>query len=1825
MGFESEPSATAEQSVGDVTPPEAVSLTGVADGSDVDLSWTESTATDIAGYDIYRDGVLIKHITDIGILTYRDPGLPNGSYSYHVVVLDQVGNQSDPSNESIITMDNAGTFNLMVNSDAAGSVLQLKWDTATDILPNEYRIFRGEVDGGIYTEIGRVDGSAQNYNDTNLQNEIVRYYVVIAVDDVGEQTAVSNVASGIPLDTLAPITPLIHTPVKTGELYFTTEARATISGTTEAAAIVDLIVDGQKVQQTSSLTEPKVFSKQLHDFSNSRLSPDGQKLVYEYPYTSSLVLFDFATSLEQTIYASNSHSLLNPQWFSDGERIVFVDNSDVDYSSFVRIYSVKEGSIIDVTDPANSDIWQAKPSPDGTQMVMLGSFDDIGKSGLWLFDLLTGEKTLLREGPTYQFSLEIYQLDSDSIITTGEKADAGGSISWSPDSNSIVYQRYDSVLQNIVISSYSIADDSIEMLVNDPTIRPISPQWSPDGQQIAYIESRSSQLRIHDIDTGVESILLEGDYVDTLDQWTNSGYLQVRRGYEILRITLPGYFEFKDVNLKLGDNEVAAVATDAAGNTSPISDSIVIQRGLGDLADLSVRPEDIVLLPSIPNVNETVSIGITVRNLGLSSSETASFSILAIDPKGQSVQLVAPSLIKGLAPGASQTLTASWPVGSEQGEHTLVVFVDQENTVHELNEANNTLIMSQPVSGDSGLISTIVMDAAEYTSNQTALITLEISNGGNAFNGRFEVSIEDGEGVTVEKIASETVKDLIFADSISRTLEWNTASTFAGAYRAVSKVWDAENNLLSSEATDFSINTSLQVEANVVTDRSRYSGNSNVRVSGTVNYTAGNVVLDGASASLRITDASGQVVKEAIKPLADIIPGGNSSISMDWNTGTQSAGLYYVKLQVMQNSDAITQAQSAFEIESITMQISGALTLTEQSLAAGAIQQVGFTINNAGNAAVSQIPIIVSLFDTNTLTVLQNQTMLVDIDANNFTTGSVNFATADLSLGIYKLLLQVEESDANGQITVLNLDTANFILEDRIPPTVSMMQPLNGGFIHTMDEVRYKAQDMLSAVTQSAFQIDDGAWMTAVIRDASKGIYGGDLPNLSEAEHTLRARATDSAGNTGLSDSISFTVDNTAPSISIDGVNEGVVYNSSVVPVITVTDANLSESYISLNEKPYISGTPITEEGRYTLFVDVTDLAGNITQATLSFIIDKTSPLIEITGVIDGQLFNTSVLPEISITDENLATSSITLNAEDFIPGTTIVDEGEYQLQVNATDIAGNTSSQKLEFRIDLTPPTLVVSEPQDGSIVNTPTIDIIGQTEPASVVQLATDTYQTMVMADGSGIFVFNAVELLEGENLFTLSVTDLAGNVGEQLALSLLRVPAQKIKLNGNLTVKPRVLAWIPDSGHCDGQGEHAHCQNERKHGQSEHDHCKGEQKSAPSEYGHEYSGDHNCSDGHNQPAGADLGPLAQMLVEMFGENGIDFKLAQNMADFRQALSSQLYNIVLVADDRPDNKGLCGDNEHRKGLLRLFGHRKDRDVDNCRAIKYQLKLSVAGGKGLVMISTSPDNSYELLDIMGGGYQGISNHGEDHHHSYSQVLLTDSPLGAETVLDIQGQGIALKNKGGMTVATHLPSNKPALIINNYYAGKTALVGFNPSDLADADQARKLLYKLFAFAAPQAEELLPGSVIDLQWTVSEVDPPLDITLKQFSYQGIGLLHAYDGDITDTQTMLWQRHIEDEQDVFSAVIRLPFDKGEFPINADLMKNDSVLSSLQQSELLITTDQNRHDLAAALLVEMQSIELSKRKDTYRLNKAISLVHTAIDTTLDTSQAIDSALIS
>jgi len=189
---------------------------------------------------------------------------------------------------------------------------------------------------------------------------------------------------------------------------------------------------------------------------------------------------------------------------------------------------------------------------------------------------------------------------------------------------------------------------------------------------------------------------------------------------------------------------------------------------------------------------------------------------------------------------------------------------------------------------------------------------------------------------------------------------------------------------------------------------------------------------------------------------------------------------------------------------------------------------------------------------------------------------------------------------------------------------------------------------------------------------------------LAAGTHTLRAKATDVAGNTSIaSNGLTITIDLTPPVVS------GVINNSINTAPVSL-NISINEGTATLNGNPFPNNTNLSAVGTYELIA--TDLAGNST--TVNFRIDKATPVI--TWANPGDITYGTPL------------TATQLNATASVPGTltylpvsgTVLNAGANQnLSVNfvPTDAANYASTTKtVSINVGKATPVITWANPGD-------------------------------------------------------------------------------------------------------------------------------------------------------------------------------------------------------------------------------------------------------------------------------------------------------------------------------------------------------------------------------------------------------------------------------------------------------------------------------------------------------------------------------------------------
>ena len=370
---------------------------------------------------------------------------------------------------------------------------------------------------------------------------------------------------------------------------------------------------------------------------------------------------------------------------------------------------------------------------------------------------------------------------------------------------------------------------------------------------------------------------------------------------------------------------------------------------------------------------------------------------------------------------------------------------------------------------------------------------------------------------------------------------------------------------------------------------------------------------------------------------------------------------------------------------------------------------------------------------------------------------------------------------------------------DGTPPSISITplspDPNNG----TTPSIDGTATDAIANVSNVSFQMDGtgGVWTicTATYGSSSVNFTCTVSSALSDGDHTMYLRATDSNGNTTASGSettTSFTIDATAPSVSVTALSPDPTSDTTPTLTGTATDATTvltaieyqvdstsgswttctaDDGAIDETSEAFSCTTSTLLEGSHTIYVRATDNASNTTAsgdyATDTFTIDASAPTISLTAVtpdpttdstptLTGSASdNASTISSVQYQSDSTSGSWTACTADDgtfdetteaFTCQIASLSDGSHTIYVRATDSSSQTTTTSDTFTVDTTGVT-------GGSIASPAANAYISTSRPTFTWKGFTD--------DTSGIAKYSlAVRFYGGDVIFNIDNIPVQSN---------------------------------------------------------------------------------------------------------------------------------------------------------------------------------------------------------------------------------------------------------------------------------------------------------------------------------------------------------------------------------------------------------------------------------------------------------------------------------
>ncbi|HCN8294969.1 TPA: Ig-like domain-containing protein [Escherichia coli] len=568
-----------------------------------------------------------------------------------------------------------------------------------------------------------------------------------------------------------------------------------------------------------------------------------------------------------------------------------------------------------------------------------------------------------------------------------------------------------------------------------------------------------------------------------------------------------------------------------------------------------------------------------------------------------------------------------------------------------------------------------------------------------------------------------------------------------------------------------------------------------------------------AGATIQIKDSNGNTIAST-----QVDNNGHWSVSLP----TQSAGEHTWSVVQIVGSTITDAGSITLTIDNSQASVQVATTAGDNIINASE-QAAGFTLSGTSSHLAQGTELTVTL---------NGKTYTTSVGANG--AWSVQVPTADAqALGEGNQAVLVSGKDTTGN----TVTGAQLLTVDTQPPTLA---------INTIaqDNIISAAEHNVALVLSGTSNAEAGQTVTLTVNGkshtatvGSDGTWQVTLPAtevqaLAEGNYAVNASVSDRAGNT-TSHSANFTVDTSAPVVSVNTVAgddilnnaeqavaqiiSGQVSGASPGDTVTVklgthvlTGIVLADGSWNVALDPAVTRT--LDRGANTIFVTVTDAAGNTGAASRAITLIGVSPLITINTVSGDDIISGAekgaplTLTGSTQQAETGQTVTVTLAGQSFT--TTVQADGSWSLTVPAaamgnlpdgavaitasvTDLSGNTGNTSRTITVDSQAPALSIDPLTADNIINAAEsgqdLPITGTTDaqPGQTVTVTLNgqTYQGVVQPDGTWsvtVPAANVGALADGNATVTASVNDVAGNPTSVSRVALVDATPPVVTIN-------------------------------------------------------------------------------------------------------------------------------------------------------------------------------------------------------------------------------------------------------------------------------------------------------------------------------------------------------------------------------------------------------------------------------------------------------------
>ncbi|WP_353572585.1 FG-GAP-like repeat-containing protein [Candidatus Albibeggiatoa sp. nov. BB20] len=342
---------------------------------------------------------------------------------------------------------------------------------------------------------------------------------------------------------------------------------------------------------------------------------------------------------------------------------------------------------------------------------------------------------------------------------------------------------------------------------------------------------------------------------------------------------------------------------------------------------------------------------------------------------------------------------------------TLYAVVDEQNTLEECNEGNNSISLSVNANQSTlaQLVDHLAINGSTYKPNTSVVIDYNVENQG-LFPATFqaEILIIDANGDVVATVQAPSSESLQSNETINQQAAWNTGTTLAGYYQANLRLTTTDGELITEQQQGFIIEAAAetQIKSRITTDKLTYHSTDLVQLSALIQNQTLNVLLEDAPLQITILDPNQQVIYIETREIQSLTPQGMQELLIPYMLKDAVAGTYTVELTALKADGSTLASQTtSFEVqESLELVLSGSIAMQTVSQT----QQCTSTITYSGDQDITALPLQYLLLNVEQQTVIETETETVNLASDGLHTKTVEYFTHILPAAEYACVLQAQ-------------------------------------------------------------------------------------------------------------------------------------------------------------------------------------------------------------------------------------------------------------------------------------------------------------------------------------------------------------------------------------------------------------------------------------------------------------------------------------------------------------------------------------------------------------------------------------------------------------------------------------------------------------------------------------------------------------------------------------------------------------------------------------------------------------------------------------------------